>query len=209
MQSFDPLIFIIQILAFGVAIIGHEIMHGYAAFRYGDNTAKLAGRLTINPVKHVDLVGSVIIPGILFVLQAPFLFGWAKPVPVDARVVFASGGYIALMVVSLAGVAYNFGLFMLGAFFYDASAPVILQNIIGFLIIYNLVLGVINILPIPPLDGANAAMYLATYLKLDFIITFYEKIWNYGLFILIAFLFLPQTSGLLFGVINNLLRVFV
>ncbi|WP_288644386.1 site-2 protease family protein, partial [uncultured Helicobacter sp.] len=70
---------LLMVLALMISIIGHEIMHGLVAYHYGDDTAKSMGRLSINPIKHIDPIGSILIPGILYVTQAPFLFGWAKP----------------------------------------------------------------------------------------------------------------------------------
>ena len=96
-----------SIIALMIAIIGHEIMHGYIAYRYGDTTAKNAGRLNINPLVHIDLVGSILVPLVLFLGHAPFLFGWAKPVPVNMMTVLQRGGYGAAIAVSLAGIIYN------------------------------------------------------------------------------------------------------
>ena len=97
-----------MVLALMIAIIGHEIMHGYVAYRYGDDTAKYQGRLSINPLVHVDIVGTIIVPALLFFSQAPFMFGWAKPVPIFMPTVIQNGGYKAAIHVSLAGIAYNF-----------------------------------------------------------------------------------------------------
>jgi len=98
------------VLSLAVAIIGHEIMHGYVAYRFGDPTAKDAGRLSINPIVHIDPVGTVVVPLLLYISGAPFLFGWAKPVPVNIRTVIYNGGYMAAVAVALAGVTYNFAL---------------------------------------------------------------------------------------------------
>jgi len=97
-----------MVLALAVAIIGHEIMHGLTAYKYGDPTAKMQGRLSINPIVHVDIVGTIIVPALLYFSNAPFLFGWAKPVPVNMRVVINNGGYNGAIAVSLAGIVYNF-----------------------------------------------------------------------------------------------------
>jgi len=110
MENSEIIKIIATVLALAVAIIGHEIMHGYMAFRYGDNTAKNAGRLSINPLVHIDPVGTILIPGILFATGAPFLFGWAKPVPIYIREVIKNAGYKGAINVSLAGIYYNFTL---------------------------------------------------------------------------------------------------
>jgi len=80
------------ILALAVAIIGHEIMHGWVAYKYGDSTAKSQGRLSINPIIHIDPVGTIIVPAVLYFTGAPFIFGWAKPVPVNISTVIKNGG---------------------------------------------------------------------------------------------------------------------
>ena len=103
------------VLALMIAIIGHEIMHGYVAYRYGDDTAKHMGRLSVNPFVHVDLVGTIIVPAVLFLSNAPFMFGWAKPVPIYMPSVIRNGGYKAAIAVSLAGIAYNFTLAILAS----------------------------------------------------------------------------------------------
>jgi len=92
-----------MIIALMVAIIGHEIMHGWVAYKYGDNTAKSLGRLKINPLVHIDPVGSILVPGMLFFSGAPFIFGWAKPVPININTVMRNGGAGAAVAVSLAG----------------------------------------------------------------------------------------------------------
>ncbi|NOX15476.1 MAG: site-2 protease family protein, partial [Epsilonproteobacteria bacterium] len=156
-----------KIIALMIAIIGHEIMHGYVAYKYGDNTAKNAGRLSINPIKHVDLVGTIILPAVLFFSHAPFLFGWAKPVPINMRTVMQNGGYKAAIFVSLAGIAYNFSLAIIFTIMFSFLNEPTSYFGLFFLylviqtIIYNVVLGVFNLYPIPPLDGSHALAYLA------------------------------------------------
>jgi Zn-dependent protease len=191
------------ILAFLIAIIGHEIMHGAVAKYYGDNTAKNEGRLSINPLKHIDPVGSIVFPLVLYLSQKlagvenPMVFGWAKPVPVDIFTVIRNGVYIAAVWVSLAGVIYNFGVALIASalikFFYpphgffDLFSLYLLLN----LVIVNIVLMVFNLVPIPPLDGANALKYLALQFKWEGIVRFYNKIEPYGMLILMIILFTP------------------
>ncbi len=101
MESIDLLKILAAVLALAVAIIGHEIMHGFIAYMYGDTTAKNAGRLSINPLIHVDLVGTIIVPATMYFLpmllggESGFLFGWAKPVPINMGTVIRKGGYNA------------------------------------------------------------------------------------------------------------------
>lgn len=200
MASEDYINIITKILALMIAIIGHEIMHGYVAYRYGDHTAKNAGRLSINPIKHVDLVGTIILPALLFVSHAPFLFGWAKPVPINMREVLNNGGYKAAIFVSLAGIAYNFTLAIactvvlsqlstpttiFGMFF----AYLMIQSLI-----YNVVLGVFNLYPIPPLDGSHALAYLAASRGWYGIMNFFDSIQKYGMIILLLFIATPLSN---------------
>lgn len=200
----------ISLLAFLVAIIGHEIMHGFVALFYGDDTAKLAGRLTINPIKHIDLLGSIILPLGLFLLNAPFLFGWAKPVPINVREVIKNGGYNGIIAVSLAGIAYNIALaiFALVILYVIASLPMPLNltlfvfkyvflAFLFHLVIYNLILAVFNLLPIPPLDGSQALGYLSLKFGNDKIPLFFNKIEPYGIFILMAILISPLAQYIL------------
>ena len=189
------------ILAFLIAIIGHEIMHGLVAKYYGDDTASRAGRLSINPLKHIDPFGSVIFPILLYVSQKiagvenPIIFGWAKPVPVNIFKVIENGGYLAAVAVSLAGSTYNLVVAIIAAsvidFFYPPHSVFSLFLFFYYLVVVNVILAVFNALPIPPLDGANALKYLALHFRLNEIAKFYNKIEQYGMLILLIILFTP------------------
>jgi len=183
-------------LALMVAIIGHEIMHGYIAYKYGDSTAKDNGRLSINPIKHIDPLGTIIIPLLLFIANAPFLFGWAKPVPVNIHTVVNNGGYNGAIAVSLAGVAYNFSLAVFASFlvgFVDGEGLFwgMLTYFLIQLTVYNVLLGVFNLLPLPPLDGSQALAYLGLKFGNSQIARFFNKIERYGMIILIVILVTP------------------
>lgn len=191
---------IATVLALMIAIIGHEIMHGYVAYRYGDNTAKYQGRLSINPIVHVDIVGTIIVPAVLFFSGAPFMFGWAKPVPIFIPTVIRNGGYKAAIHVSLAGIAYNFTLALICAgvlsFFQDLHQvnSYIEYFVVYFFIqslIYNVVLGLFNLYPIPPLDGSHALTYLGMIMGWDGLVRLYESMERYGMLILILFIATP------------------
>lgn len=149
------------ILPIVLAVVFHEVAHGYVASLLGDQTARASGRLTLNPLRHVDPVGTVLLPGILALSHAP-VFGWAKPVPVDARRL--NNPRRDMMLVALAGPGSNLVMALLSAVVLgllargggDLSAPVqfVAQNL-GFFIIINISLGLFNLLPIPPFDGSH------------------------------------------------------
>ncbi len=181
------------ILALLLAIIGHEIMHGWTAYRFGDNTAKNARRLSINPIKHIDPVGSLLVPIVLFVISSGnFTFGWAKPVPVNMHTVIANRGTNGAIGVSLAGISYNFTLVAIFAFIYfvmgepSSLLGIFVSNFIVQSIIINAALGFFNLWPIPPLDGSQAIRYFAQGKKWYGFVAWMDKIYPYGMFILIA-----------------------
>ena len=213
MELLDILKVVAAVLALAIAIIGHEIMHGWVAHMYGDDTAKNAGRLTINPLVHIDLVGTIIVPASLYfiplLLGTPggILFGWAKPVPIDMAKVMKRGGYNAAMQVDLAGIVYNFTLGAFAAIGLTAmSAPTTADSIFYIfsyillyqLLIINVVLGVFNLLPIPQFDGGHFLMHLALKYKINSIAEFYYKYDRYGMFIVLIILITPLNEYLLF-----------
>ncbi len=187
---------IASILALMIAIIGHEIMHGLVAYKYGDNTAKNAGRLSINPIVHVDLVGTIILPALLFFTGAPFMFGWAKPVPINMQTVLRNGGYNGAIAVSLAGIVYNFFLAVAASFIfpYFNTEGSFVGYLLYTLVVYNVVLGIFNLYPIPPLDGSHAVEFFSRKLGLDAIADFYNKIERYGMIILLIFIATPLAN---------------
>ena len=202
MENSEILKIIATVLALAVAIIGHEIMHGYMAYRYGDNTAKYAGRLSINPLVHIDPIGTIIVPAVLFFSGAPFLFGWAKPVPIYIREVIRNGGYKGAINVSLAGIYYNFGLALVASVMlkyvdFDSIDSLFEYFLILFIfqsLIYNVVLGFFNLMPIPPLDGSHALSYFAEWNRWDGIVRFYDSIERYGMVILILIIATPASQ---------------
>lgn len=153
----------IWIIPLILAITVHEVAHGWVAHKCGDPTAKMLGRITLNPVKHIDLVGTIIIPIALLLLSGGrFTFGYAKPVPVDFRNLRHPRGDMAL--VALAGPVSNFMMAILWAviakigFSIGASNLVLAKVLLAFGVAgvqINLVLGILNLIPIPPLDGSR------------------------------------------------------
>ncbi len=183
------------VAALMIAIIGHEIMHGYVAYRYGDSTAKSEGRLSINPIVHVDLVGTIVVPLLLFISGSPFLFGWAKPVPVNMWTVVRNGGYNGAIAVSMAGIAYNLLMAITASVALGfVGGETLLTQILYYLVIYNVILAVFNLWPIPPLDGSNALGYIGRKFGIRAIDDFNAKIGGYGMIILIIILATPLSS---------------
>lgn len=192
LEWFDLFKVLSVIIALMIAIIGHEIMHGYVAYRYGDNTAKYEGRLSINPISHIDPVGTIVVPLLLFISGAPFLFGWAKPVPVNMWTVIRNGGYNGAIAVSLAGIVYNLFVAVSASLFMSfIDSSTLLSQILYYLVVYNVVLAVFNLWPIPPLDGSNALGYLGRKFGSSAIDNFNEKVGRYGMIILIIILATP------------------
>ena len=192
------------ILALLIAIIGHEIMHGLIAYQYGDSTAKALGRLSINPIPHIDIIGSLILPLSLYFIGAPFLLGWAKPVPVDINRVIQNGGYLGALNVSLAGVLYNILLAIIASVILNTfSQPDTLMDLFVYylffqLVIINVVLAVFNLWIIPRFDGANAFIYISLMFGTRKISDFYSKIEKYYLIILVVILMIPEVQHVLF-----------
>jgi len=196
--------FTISIIPVLLAITVHEAAHGYAAKHFGDKTAYFLGRITLNPIKHIDPIGTVVIPGMLLLLSAPFLFGWAKPVPVNFSNL--NNPKKDMMWVALAGPASNLAMAIIWAIIlglFKSSGASYALFIIGMAqvgIMINLVLMLLNLLPIPPLDGGRMA------------VSFLPSPWSYklasleryGMFILIFLI----VSGLLSAILLPLLRFF-
>ena len=172
-------------IAFVIAVIFHEVAHGVVALQLGDPTAKLAGRLTLNPIPHIDLWGTIIVPFLLYILPGGFIFGWAKPVPVNP---FNVRGRYGMVLVALAGPATN--LILLTIFGLAARLAPVATQLPAFFLVIALVNGLLmffNLIPIPPLDGSKV-LYLFLENRPD-IRNFLER---YSLFILLAILlFLP------------------
>jgi len=190
------------IIALVIAIVGHEIMHGKVAWYYGDDTAKNAGRLSLNPIVHVDVVGTIVVPLLLFISNMPFLFGWAKPVPIDVKKVVKNGGYNAAIAVSAAGIAYNFTLAISASIllsFMDKPTSLIEAvpyMILVQLIIYNTVLGIFNLWPIPQFDGSHILRYLFLKNRFEKLALALQKAEPYGMVIVVLILATPLGSYL-------------
>ena len=198
-MDFEPIQIVAMVAALAVAIIGHEIMHGFVAYKYGDMTAKYEGRLSINPIVHIDPVGTIVVPLLLFVAGSPFLFGWAKPVPVNIWTVIRNGGYNGAIAVALAGIAYNLILAVSASFLLPiAPEGSFASQLLFYLVLYNVVLAVFNTWPIPPLDGSNALGFVGKKFGISAIDEFNQKVGRYGMIILIIILATPLSAIFMF-----------
>ena len=188
------------ILALMVAIIGHEIMHGKVAYYYGDKTASSLNRLSINPIVHIDPIGTILIPALLYFSNAGFLFGWAKPVPVNMRTVISNGGYNGAISVALAGIAYNITLAIIASIILKTMpspsgyTTLFISDFLLYSVIYNIVLALFNLIPIPPLDGSQALGYLFRKLNMHAPANFMDSIGQYGMIILILVIATPLSN---------------
>lgn len=195
MQNFDYIQITIIIVSLIIAIIGHEISHGAMAYYFKDDTAKNLGRLSINPIKHVDLVGTIIVPLALYISQVGFIFGWAKPVPVNMNKVYFHGGYKACILVALAGIIYNLALgfiiYLISKNFMISFGIRYLNDFLFFLIYVNVILAIFNLYPIPPLDGSKALAYFSSSLGFKQIEIFFNKYERYGFVVLIIIFATP------------------
>ncbi|MBI2438088.1 MAG: site-2 protease family protein [Lentisphaerae bacterium] len=177
---------IIQLLALFLAIVPHEVAHGYVAWKLGDPTARQARRLTLNPLAHIDPFGSIILPAMLFFMHSPVLFGWAKPVPFNPW--YFRNPRQGIMLVGAAGPLTNFVLAILSALLYRAIGFVgePLTTFLAYLCITNVILGVFNLIPIPPLDGSRVVMGLLP----DELARPYQRLEPFGIFIIFGLLWL-------------------
>lgn len=222
MDFIDILKIITAVLALMIAIIGHEIMHGYIAYKYGDMTAKNAGRLSINPLLHVDLIGTIIVPFTMYFLPlllgmgGGVVFGWAKPVPVNMTTVINRGGYNAAMQVSLAGIVYNFTLAALASIVLlsmsqpletDTMVYIFSYMLVMQLVMINVILGVFNLLPIPQFDGAHFLMYLALKFNFKEIAEAFYRLERYGMIIVLVVIMTPLKDYLLIMPVQMVLKL--
>jgi len=208
----ESIYLIIQVVVFIYSVILHEIAHGWMANRFGDDTAKVSGRLSLNPLVHIDLFGSVIVPLLLLISNSGFLFGWAKPVPVNPYRL--RGGQAAYRWVSLAGVATNFGLAIFSAIVLKITTQYFgfTTNHLGVILFIellkiNVVLGVFNLIPFPGFDGFNFLFTFKPVAALILKTPFRDPMFmaRYGLFISIILVFaLMSVIGQLLNLILGL-----
>lgn len=197
------MIYIFQILVLVMSAVIHEYMHGWVAFRLGDMTAKNAGRLTMNPLKHLEWFGSFFLPLVMVISNMPFLFAWAKPVPYnpynlrdkkygEAKVAVA--GSVGNLIIAL-----FFGLFLR----FWPSGNIVFVGLISLIVYINLILAIFNLVPLPPLDGSKV---LATFLPAKAREKFLS-LERFGFVLVILFVMLA--GGTIIPLVNFLFNVIV
>ncbi len=183
-----------------ISVTMHEAAHGYAANLLGDDTAKKLGRVTLNPFKHIDRFGTVILPLLLILIKSPFIFGWAKPVPVMFHRL--KNPLRDMVIVAIAGPLTNIALAIISASILSMMQNLslldnlwLVRTLINFIFI-NIILAVFNMIPIPPLDGGRVAVgLLPKYISYQL-----AKLERYGLFIIIGALFILPLLGKQIGI---------
>jgi len=192
---------IVKIIALIFAVVIHEVAHGYAAYLLGDPTAKRAHRLTLNPIAHLDLFGSVILPLVLVFTGSPVLLGWAKPVPFNP-------GYFrdprrGIMIVGAAGPAMNFLAALVSAVLFRLVGPLspLIAHFLVFFCATNLILGIFNLIPIPPLDGSRIVLGLLP----DDLVPAYLRLEQFGFILIFVLLYLGVLDYIVFPIYHFLL----
>ena len=206
-QIFSDL-FLISVLAIPaiIAITLHEAAHGYVAWKFGDDTALRMGRVTFNPLRHIDPFGTIILPGLLLLAHAPFLFGYAKPVPVNFRRL--DNPRRDMVWVALAGPGTNVALALAAGFLAHLLPfmPQFAANWFGYSLAYaiiiNLSLAALNMIPLPPLDGGRVAVGLLP----DWLAFPLARTERYGILLLLGLLILLPMIGERLGVNLDVVR---
>ena len=204
----NPTSILIYLAILLFSVIFHEIAHGLMAEKLGDPTAREAGRLTLNPIPHIDLFGSILLPAFLILIHSPILFGAAKPVPVDYRNL--KNIKRDMILVSIVGPATNFILALVAALVFRLIPNIsdLGQSILLETITLNLVLCFFNLIPIPPLDGSKILASLFGFIDRAWMYSILA-LERYGFILLILFLYLGLIQIIILPPVSFFLRIFL
>ena len=204
MPDFQTLIIYIIPLLFAITL--HEAAHGWAASKLGDHTARMMGRVTLNPVKHIDPVGTILVPLLLVIMSVGFIFGWAKPVPINFRALKSQKS--GMILVALAGPGANFlmaiGWVIIAIISINLNQPIFLK-MAGIGIFFNILLAVFNLLPIPPLDGSRVISALLP----GPLAYKYGQFEQYGFLILLGLMYIGGFQLVVLPIVNQIQLFFI
>lgn len=192
---------IFSIMLFFLAVVIHEFAHGWMAYKLGDPTAKHSGRLTLNPIAHIDPMGTIILPLFLIMTGSPILFGWAKPVPVNFRALHNPKK--DMIWVGLAGPGANIILAIIISLIIKLKVIFIPFQILEYFMALNLVLAIFNLIPIPPLDGSRVVMGLLP-AKLSYQ---YIQLERFGFIIIVIMLYLGLFQIIIWPIVLTILKL--
>ncbi|GAB0172292.1 site-2 protease family protein [Helicobacter trogontum] len=204
------------IVALLFSAVGREILSGLMALRYGDETPRESNRVTLNPLKHVDILGTFVIPLTLIILGANFIFGYAKPMPINYENIRERTGYKGCLYVALSGTFFNFLIALCCVVILRFGIELnLMQNgdftvqFFFILLQVNIMLAIFNLLPIPPLNGALILAYIGLYFQNSFFARLYNNVEKYGMILIIIILLFPPTNEAILLVMKNTLLFFL